>query len=100
MQIKKTIKAIVFDMDGVIVDSEYHWAMIEHELLKKIAQNWNREKQNKITGMGVDDLYSFLKNENGLSMGKKEFDRVYDEIAFDIYKNTTTKQIAKVYSPG
>lgn len=84
------IKAILFDMDGVLINSEYHWNKIEYNLLKNWVSRWNREKHLKIIGKTVDDIFIYLKREHSLSISKAEFMAKYDEIAFDIYRNKVT----------
>ncbi|MFC1745464.1 HAD family hydrolase [Candidatus Riflebacteria bacterium] len=55
------MKKIIFDMDGVIVDSESHWHKLEHSFFKKIIPNWQAAWHEKILGLKLSDSYETLK---------------------------------------
>ena len=50
--------AVIFDMDGLLVDSEPVWATCERELLAKRGKAWRFEVQQKLIGMRMDDFLS------------------------------------------
>jgi len=66
-------RAVIFDMDGVIVDSERQWVQSETSFLKQAIPGWNHADFNKITGMGVKDLYTFLREEYEFPYSFDEF---------------------------
>ena len=66
-------RAVIFDMDGVIVDSELQWIQSEASFLKEAIPNWKREDFDRITGMSVKDLYTFLKKEFDFPYTFEEF---------------------------
>lgn len=81
------IEAVIFDMDGVIVDSESHWHPTERDFIKGLTgATVEEETMKKITGMTVFDEYSLLKGIYGLSISKEEFTSSYNEMANEIYK--------------
>ena len=45
------VPAFIFDMDGVIVDSELHWKSLEGYFLQSLVKNWDSEAQSKIIGL-------------------------------------------------
>ena len=79
------IRALIFDMDGVIVDSEEHWAKEEYELLKTYVPQWNKEHHKQIMGMSLHDLYAHIHTEHKASVEKEEFLRAYEQIARELY---------------
>lgn len=79
------MKAVVFDMDGVIVDSEHQWALATVEFFKRLVPLWKDEDNHRIVGLGVEDLYHFLVREYSISAGKREFLRECHELAVVVY---------------
>jgi len=83
------MKAIVFDMDGVIVDSEAQWKALEEEFFRSAVPSWREEHHERIVGLGVEDVYYFLVREYGLAMGKVEFLDRSDKVAKKVYLERT-----------
>lgn len=79
-------KAFVFDMDGVIVDSESQWKKLEHKFLKKELPTWGEQDYENITGLGIVQFYQYLVDRHGLSLGIEEFKEKNREIARQIYQ--------------
>jgi HAD superfamily hydrolase (TIGR01509 family) len=77
--------AVIFDMDGVIVDSEIHWKTTEGYFLQSLIPTWNVKDQDRIIGLGVHDLYTLLATTYHLQKTKEEFLAIYQEIANEIY---------------
>ena len=44
------IQALIFDMDGVIVDSELHWKSLEGFFLQSLIPGWTAVDQGRIIG--------------------------------------------------
>jgi HAD superfamily hydrolase (TIGR01509 family) len=77
--------AFIFDMDGVIVDSELHWKSLEGFFLKSLVPTWGSADQGRIIGLSVHDLYRLLRDEYGLTDSKAQFLELYHAMAADIY---------------
>lgn len=82
----RAIEAVIFDMDGVIVDSELHWKTLEGFFLQSLVQRWDAGAQSKIIGLSLDSLYTMLVEEYGLDKPKAEFVALYNEMAREIYE--------------
>ncbi len=91
------MRAVVFDMDGVIVDSEAQWRALEAEFFRATVPAWREDHHEKIVGMGVEDVYEFLVREFRLTMGKSEFLRRSDEVARKVYNQRV--EIAEGFIP-
>lgn len=83
----RAIKAVVFDLDGVVIDSEFHWKKVEFDFLKSLVKNWNESKQRELLGMSVLDAFHLLRKRFDISIKESEFLEKYDEMARDIYRN-------------
>jgi HAD superfamily hydrolase (TIGR01509 family) len=79
------VDAVIFDMDGVIVDSEIHWKTVEGYFLQSVIPTWSSSDQSRIIGIGVHDLYALLTNEYGLQKTEEQFLELYQEMASEIY---------------
>lgn len=79
------MRAVVFDMDGVIVDSEAQWKELESAFFREAVPRWREEHHERIVGMGVEDVYDHLVEKFGLRMGKPEFLSRCDLVARKIY---------------
>lgn len=77
--------AVIFDMDGVIVDSEIHWKSLEGFFLKSLVPTWTDQDQGRIIGLSINDTYALLSGEYGLQKSREEFFALYQEIAREIY---------------
>ncbi|MFC7154703.1 HAD family hydrolase [Halomarina halobia] len=77
--------AVCFDMDGVIVDSERHWAPLENERILPRAVESGTVTASDITGMNVADLHAHLAEEYGTTMSEAAFVALYDEAAEELY---------------
>lgn len=85
-------KAIIFDMDGVLVDSEPAITYASIEVLKKLGITANPEEFKPFTGMGDDKFIAGVLEAHG---GK--YDPKYKEEAYRIYIDTA-KENVKVYN--
>ncbi len=79
------MNAVIFDMDGVIVDSEIQWKTLEGYFLQSLIPTWSSSDQDKIIGLGVHDLYTLLIGQYGLQKTKAQFLELYQEMANEIY---------------
>jgi HAD superfamily hydrolase (TIGR01509 family) len=80
------IQALIFDMDGVIVDSELHWKSVEGFYLQSLVPGWSTADQGKIIGLSLDNLFSMLTDEYGFTGTKSEFLVQYHAMAEAIYR--------------
>jgi HAD superfamily hydrolase (TIGR01509 family) len=79
------VDAVIFDMDGVIVDSEVHWKTTEGFFLQSLVPAWNTNDQDKIIGLAVHDVYQMLVDTYQLQKTKAQFLALYQDMANEIY---------------
>ena len=62
-----TIQAIIFDMDGVLVDSEVYWEQSRFEFAKDRGKSWTDEFQREAMGQSTIGWATVMKNRLDLS---------------------------------
>jgi HAD superfamily hydrolase (TIGR01509 family) len=60
--------AVVFDLDGVIVDSESAWAEAKRELVERAGGAWKPEATRAMLGMSSPEWSRYLRDELGVGM--------------------------------
>lgn len=80
------MKALIFDFDGVIVDSEDYWPVAINHHFKTIIPTWKNEDNAVITGMNFRDIHTFLQKEFGLEMPMNEYEELCDVIGNSVYE--------------
>ena len=66
------IEAVVFDMDGVIVDSEQVWDDVREQLARERGGRWHDRAQADMMGMSSPEWSAYMHDEIGLSETPEE----------------------------
>jgi len=72
MMNKFPIKAIIFDMDGVLVDSEPHHVKIEKKMFAKLNLNISDEEHSTYMGTATDVMWRKIVNHKKLTLNIKD----------------------------
>jgi HAD superfamily hydrolase (TIGR01509 family) len=64
--------AVVFDLDGVIVDSESAWVEAKRELVDRTGGTWKPEATRAMLGMSSPEWSRYLRDELGVQMAVEE----------------------------
>ncbi|MFB6085195.1 MAG: HAD family hydrolase [Halodesulfurarchaeum sp.] len=80
------IRAVVFDMDGVIVDTEQYWVEAEREILDAALPDGHDVDPHDITGINVHEQYGMLADEYDLLVSKQEYFDLFDREAEGVYE--------------
>ena len=65
-------EAVLFDLDGVIVDSESAWAEAKHDLVDEAGGSWKPEATRAMLGMSSPEWSRYLRDELGVPMSVEE----------------------------
>jgi len=65
-------EAVLFDLDGVIVDSESAWAEAKHELVDEAGGTWKPDATGAMLGMSSPEWSRYLRDELGVPLSVEE----------------------------
>jgi len=77
-------KAFIFDMDGVIIDTENEWADLESNLMVEVFGPEVAKKIGSPIGLSTDAVIEKAK-EHGSSVSREEYQRHLDNYAPEIF---------------
>ncbi|MEI8230497.1 MAG: HAD-IA family hydrolase [Candidatus Peregrinibacteria bacterium] len=78
-------RAVIFDFDGVIVDSERYWQTEEQSFFKKILTGWDGSHHHDIVGLSVEGSYRYFKDAFAIELTLPEYLENYARIADRVY---------------
>jgi len=81
------LSAIIFDLDGVLADSEPWWSKIDVELLAEYGLTYRGEYHQNVVGVSYRLAVEFYKKAFGLSVPTDEMMRRRGEIATEFFAN-------------
>jgi len=77
--------AVIFDMDGTLVDSEPNWWVGDRHFVERFGGTYDEALRNECIGMGSRNFVLLIKEKYGLTQGVDELlelkDRLYLEAA-------------------
>lgn len=79
-------RAVVFDMDGVIVDTEQYWIEAEEGILAAALPDGHGVDPHDITGINVHDQYDMLAEDHDLQVSREEYFDLFDREAEGVYE--------------
>src|SRR5215813_8591067 len=103
-----TFHAVIFDLDGVLADSEPWWNRIDTKLLAEYGVRYRGEYHRNVLGVSYRLAVEFYKNAFQISASVEELMRRRGEIATDFFANrvglfpsakTTLKQLVEMKVP-
>ncbi len=62
------IKAVVFDLDGVLIDSEPVWEQVRRQVVADHGGQWAPDSQRRLMGMSTGEWARYLSEELGVSL--------------------------------
>ncbi len=62
------IRAVVFDLDGVLVDSEPVWERVRRAVVDEHGGRWKPDTQRRLMGMSTQEWAAYLSGELGVAL--------------------------------
>ncbi len=90
------LKAVIFDMDGVIIDREPFQLIICLRLFKDLNINITEDEYNTFTGVSNTSMWTTLKNKYGLKDTVSELVKHHTEAAINYLEENEEKPIPGV----
>jgi HAD superfamily hydrolase (TIGR01509 family) len=79
------VEAVVFDLDGVIVDSEHLWDEVREELARERGGRWHEGAQADMMGMSSPEWSRYMHDVVGLSESPADIDQLVVEGMLERY---------------
>ena len=62
------IEAVVFDLDGVLVDSEPVWEQVRRQVVAEHGGHWAPDAQQRLMGMSTGEWARYLGQDLGVGL--------------------------------
>jgi HAD superfamily hydrolase (TIGR01509 family) len=69
------IEAVVFDLDGVLLDSEQRWNEAKEALVRESGGRWREEAPVAMMGMSSPEWSRYLRKDLGVPLSQEEINR-------------------------
>ena len=83
------VAAVVFDLDGVLVDSEPVWEEVRRRYVDGNGGQWRSDTQRRLMGMSTDEWARYLSEELGVR-------RTAEQVAADVVELMVARYEARV----
>lgn len=83
----KNKKAVIFDLDGTLVDSMWMWKAIDIEFLGSYGYELPENLQREIEGMSFSETAVYFKERFALPLTLEEIKQIWTNMSIDKYRN-------------
>jgi HAD superfamily hydrolase (TIGR01509 family) len=78
--------AVIFDMDGVLVDSEAVWDDVRKRFVEQSGGRWHDGAQRDMMGMSSTEWSRYVRDQLGVEMDPEEISRAVADRVADVYR--------------
>ena len=82
-------KAVIFDMDGVIIDSEPFYQEVQTDLFQKIGITVLPEEYNTFIGVGMREMWNMIKSSRSLTQPIEELIELNNNVLLDYFERSS-----------
>jgi len=76
------VDAVVFDLDGVLIDSEPVWEAVRRRVVEEAGGHWTPDAQERLMGMSTQEWARYLSRDLGVGLPPEEVaELVVDRVA-------------------
>jgi HAD superfamily hydrolase (TIGR01509 family) len=80
----RTVRAVIFDLDGTLIRSEEHYELTDGEFLRRLGIEPTREFFEEVRGMGNGPVFQLLRDRYGVTGTDEELLEMKDRIYFEL----------------
>ena len=66
------LAAVIFDLDGVLIDSEPVWEQVRRSFVHERGGHWSDDAQTRLLGMSTAEWASYLSADLGVGLPPDE----------------------------
>jgi HAD superfamily hydrolase (TIGR01509 family) len=86
---KISFTAVIFDLDGTLIDSEKNYVIADGKILTSFGIEYTPELRTKLLGRGIDTFVYTLINDFGVKKSYDELIAMKDEYYLDVARTNT-----------
>ncbi len=84
------LQAVIFDMDGVIIDSEPIYFKIQQKIFNQLGFSISEAEYDEFIGAGMHLMWQILKRNKNLEQSIEELVNMNNETVYHSFKNLST----------
>jgi HAD superfamily hydrolase (TIGR01509 family) len=81
-----SVGAVIFDLDGVLIDSEGVWNEARREVSEQHGGRWPAEAQEAMMGMSSTEWSAYMRDQLGVELSAQEISDVVVARLLDLYR--------------
>ena len=79
--------AVIFDLDGVLVDSEQLWNRAKEEYVRAMGGHWREDAPEAMIGMSSPEWSAYIRDELEVDRPTTEINRAVVQRIEELYRN-------------
>jgi HAD superfamily hydrolase (TIGR01509 family) len=81
------LQAVLWDLDGTLVDTEPAWSASEYRLVESFGGSWSTEHAKAVVGHSLLDSAAYLRKHGGVELPLEEIvDRMVDDVLASVQR--------------